>query len=118
MVNVLQNKGFSILELMIAVFIFSIAMLGLLSSVSHITVSNIENMLRNEAVKVSEQCISMVKDGQPLPASVTRTVGSISKDYTITQLDNTIGNLRQVRITISWNHKGKAYQHTVTTLVE
>jgi len=47
------NKGFTIIELMVALFIFAVAMLGLVSGAIQVKKFSLNNMLRNEAVRIT-----------------------------------------------------------------
>ncbi|MEC9492929.1 type IV pilus modification PilV family protein [Flexistipes sp.] len=48
-----MNKGFTIIELMVAMLIFAVAMLGLVSGAIQVKKISLNNMLRNEAVRIA-----------------------------------------------------------------
>lgn len=111
-----SRRGFSLVEMMIALVILSVAILGM-TSVTLMTIrTNIENDLRNAVVRVTsevaENLVSMPIDdvvatptgtpeirqvsirGTNVPFSVIRVVTSLSND------------LRQIDITVSYSSKG------------
>ncbi|MEZ0329752.1 MAG: prepilin-type N-terminal cleavage/methylation domain-containing protein [Dissulfuribacterales bacterium] len=60
----LEEKGFSLVELMIAMFIFMVVMLGLLVGVNSAIQANKGNVLRDEAVRLAEEELTRLRSEQ------------------------------------------------------
>src|SRR5690242_4983690 len=56
-----NNRGFTLLEVLIAMVIMLVGMLGLLQAIILATESNAKNMLRDEAVLVSDSWMGLLK---------------------------------------------------------
>ena len=125
-----DNKGMTLIEVMIALILLAITSLALIQSVLLATNINIINSLRDEAVSVTEQRLNelrslpftagdmLVTSPSVTEASISRHVRSVTCNFTvnktITQVDV---NTRQVTLIVTWPYKGKQYQHGVSTVV-
>lgn len=136
--RVRSSKGFSLIELMIAVVIIMISMLSLLTAIITSMNVNLENDLRNTAIRLTNQTaealltlpLEPVIDAELTDGSHSRTAGStaqdekgfplraqtvraIQKDYAIawTVAPQTV-NMKEITITVSYTHKNKSYSNT------
>ena len=138
----LNNKGVTLVEVMIALVILLLVFLALMQTALVSIDANMKNVLRDEAVSIAEQRLntarslpfdSLVNDAAALPTPNdcpgTFAVGErvqrdfrniINKDFcsnmTVTPLGVT-GDTRQVNIRVIWNWKGEAFIHSITTLI-
>ena len=138
----LNKKGVSLVEIMIALVILLLVFLALMQTALVSIDANMKNVLRDEAVSIAEQRLnearslpfdSLVDDAAALPTPndcpATFAVGErvqrdfrniINKDFctnmTVTPLGVT-GDTRQVNIRAIWNWKGEAFIHSITTLI-
>ncbi len=125
--NKRNNKGFTLLEAMIAILLLSLIMLmalqGLMSAYIYVDRSS----LRDEAVRISDTMLTTARntaytnlntlDTTGSPVDVTRQIRSYDVTYSVTTTVTTVSPLRSVKITVTWNHKGTPYTYTDTTLI-
>lgn len=105
-------QGFSLIEMLIALIILSVSILGM-TSVTLLTMrTNLENDLRNAAIRVTTEVaedlgampIENVIDGIETRQTSIR---GINIPYTVVlDVENLTNDLRQVNITVSYTSKG------------
>jgi prepilin-type N-terminal cleavage/methylation domain-containing protein len=130
-----NKKGFSLIEMMIAMVIIMISMLAMLTAIINSMRVNLENDLRNTAIRLTNQTAEALLatsfEDTELSASTahTRTAGNTEQDkkgfpnpsqtvrnyrqlYTIawSVVDKT-GNVKEVEITVTYRHKEKDYKN-------
>ena len=127
MINVKQktsssSSGFTLIEVMVAMVITLVGLLGLLQSVNLATEHNIKNALRDEAVQVGEDYLSDLR-GRPLAnISGVRIVPSRlrgnQKSFVVTQSTNVMSNsnARELIVRVSWSYKNVSSHHEVRTI--
>lgn len=132
-----NNKGFTLVEVMIAMVVMLIGLLGLLHAVTVAVDNNLTNILRDEAVKIAEERMNGVlvdKDNTAHPGlknvpfdliasdpeafTVRRDFRNFSADYSV---QATVAALsaesRSLQVRVTWTYKGKDYQHSITSVV-
>jgi type IV pilus assembly protein PilV len=119
-----RDKGFSLVELMIAMFIFMIAMLGILAGLNSAIANNKTNVLRDEAVNVAEQemnrlkCLPFNSIVSGNPGSVVRNIRSGTITYIPTDTVTSITtNIKRIDVAVAWSDKTVNYQHTISSIV-
>ncbi len=139
-----NNKGFSLLEMMIATMIIVISMLALFQMIEISMDSNLKNELRSAAVRLTNQtaetllAIPTTADSavDPLLTSATTTHTRIANDSyqdnvglpkrqqsirgTTTTFDITwyvvdnTDTVKQIQITVGYSYKNKSYTNSTT----
>jgi len=118
----LNQKGFSLIELMIAMFIFMIVMLGMLAGVNSSIQTNKGNVLRDEAIRLAEDELSRLRSEQftslaatdwtrpNIPVTVNVRSGQITYALSrrITNIDGGISPLKRIDVAVGWNDVGGA----------
>ncbi len=120
------------IELMVAMMITLVGLLGLLQAVDLAMEHNLKNQLRDEAVLVAEQWMGDLKARgfsrlSGVSASGTsfspRTVGSQLRgrniNYTVNRqcvAMNPSATAARMTVTVTWIYKGVSYSHTVISL--
>lgn len=124
-----NSGGFTLVEVMIAIVIMIVGMLGLLQSINIAMEYNLKNHLRDEAVFVGEKYMNELKGKTfatatityPLISTASRIRGVNKKlmvETSSTQLaDNAQGTTNQLMVVVKWTYKGVEYQNRVTTPV-
>ena len=127
----LNNKGLTLVEVMIALVILLLVFLALMQTALVSINANMTNVLRDEAVNIAEQRMNearnipfdtLANDG---PVTVTRNIRNRPNfQYevlrTVTPVDV---NNRQIDIRVRWEWKeqtianGNPYTHTISTIL-
>ena len=127
-----NNRGMTLIEVMIAIVITFIVFLGLSGSGIFVLNENIKNSLRDEAVSVAGMEMEQVRNtsfdnlylapGTQSVDNVVRQIRGLTVNYgvtrTVTILD--LNNL-QVSINVTWdrteNNQTKSYNDNIATIV-
>jgi type IV pilus assembly protein PilV len=135
-----KDKGFTLIEVMIALVVMLFVFLALLQTALLSIDSNMRNVLRDEAVRIAEERMnearnlsfdSLASDTNPLPANscpngfptegelIEREFRNIASfDFcTNVTVDDLDSDNKQVTITVGWVWKGEDYTHSITTIV-
>jgi type IV pilus assembly protein PilV len=129
----LNKKGFTLIELMIAMSIILVMFLSLLMTSLLSSTTNMKNIIRDEAIQIAEmkqvELGNIVFDNLPGEAGVEtiaenpnlqRTVRNFNVDFTSTVavVDHPVGKplAREINVTIAWSYKGQDYTHAVSTI--
>lgn len=126
---VLNKRGFTLVEVVVAVAILMVGLLGLLESINIATANNVRNSMRMEAVRIGDQQLNAARalpfdniTSHPTVRTTTAGLRSINKPFSY---QRTVTNLpaggsptsKQILITVTWDFKGKTYTHMVNTMV-
>jgi len=122
-----NNKAFTIIEAVIALFILLIVVLGLLYSLNLSINVNMQNTLRNNALRIAQsqtdEILNNAFNNRPIKAPYTKTIGvqinNFVQNYTVS-VEPSVGPQQEVvlyTITVSWIYKGQTYYHTQNTAV-
>jgi prepilin-type N-terminal cleavage/methylation domain-containing protein len=126
-----NNNGFTLIEVLVAMFVLLFGMLALLNTAAVVIDYNLGNVLRDEAVSVAVENMDTLKN-QPFnslaqgpfsPAAyssstVTRTFRGVSVNYTVTSTITQVGSdTLGLQVLVTWTHKGNAYQHSMSSVV-
>ena len=128
-----NNAGFTLTEVVVAILIIMVGMLGLLQAVGVATEHNLKNQLRDEAVQVGEKYMN-IQRAKPFDLLSTPALGGYhtryepsrvrgrnnpySVDLTVDELsESTFAPSRQLNVTVSWTYKGVTYQNRVSAPV-
>ncbi|SPQ00575.1 putative Type IV pilus minor pilin PilV [Candidatus Sulfobium mesophilum] len=129
--NNIGQRGFSLVEVMLALVILLFVSLALMQ-VALVTIdSNMTNTLRDEAVSIAEQRMTDLRSVAwsdaflvvNNPAGADEAV--IRRDFRLFSLDFTphrtitalAGDVKQIDVRISWTWKNQTYTHTITSIV-
>lgn len=140
-----NNRGFTLIEILVAMFILLVGMLALLNSAAVIIENNLINVLRDEAVRIAEQRMGELKN-TPFDSLTAGGWGALSAGawtancQTIQRSFRSIQNFpyavcervvdlsadtKQIDIAVGWNYKGtgaiaptqRKYQHGISSTV-
>jgi len=121
-----NNKGFTLVESLVALVILAIALLGLLTGLMVAIDINTRNILRDEAVKIADEYGEICRNDitKCTPSTEERQFRNFKRQYNVDiRIDNptvTSGsniNAKIVTITVTWQYRGKNYSHTIKTAV-
>jgi len=138
------NKGFTLIEALVALFLLALVLLGLLAGLLTVHQYNLMNLLRDEAGSIAQECIENLRS-QPF-ASLTATDIPCDNPTTVavgTPCLNTAGvnivsrqirnvnttyrvgwtivdrgaNLKEVDVRVCWNYRGRDYSYVFKTFI-
>jgi type IV pilus assembly protein PilV len=122
--NVMRNsKGFSLIEVLTAIAILIISMLGVLNTMVVAIDHNLSNILRDEAVSIAQQQMSELRN-QAFDSlsngstSVTRNFRKLTKTFTVQWTASSLStNSIAMQVVVSWTFKGLGHQHSITSVI-
>ena len=114
-----NNKGFTIIELLVSILIMSIMFLALLHSLTIYMKYNMLNTLRNEAVKIAQGCAEQIRTGQSCSSSITKNFRKFSISYNISAPNPATfsSGTNDVTITVRYNYGNKNHSYVIRTVV-
>jgi type IV pilus assembly protein PilV len=131
-----KNKGFSLVELLVAMLILMVGLLGLLKTITVAMEKNVENMFRSEALAVANDRMMLKTSKSFMSLStgtklspVGRSVRGIFKNYSVQEDVRQITGLsggsalsgvpssKQIDISVRWRIKGNVYTHAISSVL-
>lgn len=117
-----NNAGFTLVEVVVAMGLILVSLMGLLQMAGLATAANMKNQLRDEAVLIGEDRMAdLIRQPQStVPAFERTTTASQTRGtglkYTVTRQyqvppPSTTSHLFTVKV--EWNYKGAPYSHEV-----
>jgi prepilin-type N-terminal cleavage/methylation domain-containing protein len=137
-ITAISNKGFTLVEVLVAVVILTIGLFGLMEAVVFSLNHNLNNQLRQEAASVADD-VMVLEKAKPFDAISTiptpgygaynfhqltssrinlRIVNGAERRFTVTKR-----NLAQtskstnIDINVTWTHKQQQYSQSISSLV-
>ena len=118
-----RTQGFTLIELMVALVILSVSMIGILDAMVLTMQQNLENFSRDEAVRIAEQQMNTLRntsfdllaDGNQ---NLTRTYKQINRSFAVTWTItpfSTISN--SVQVQVNWTVNRKTHSHLITSII-
>lgn len=128
-----NSAGFTLVEVMVAILIMMVGMLGLLEIINVSMQYNLKNQLRDEAVHVGEWYMTQLR-GQPFDTSdqfktyttstYTSKIRGVNKSYSVERtssplaLDsNNQATSRQLTVTVKWGFRNQSSLNRVVSVV-
>jgi len=119
----LGSSGFTLVELLVAMLILTVGLLGLFETLSVALRRNVENELRQKAVQIAEDALNTAK-AQPFSntSCVSVAMGSgvfknISVQTDVVDLAAAHSRTNQISVRVSWEYRGNYYEHQSVSAV-
>ncbi len=115
-----NNRGFTLIEMMTAILILTVGLLGLLQAVNIAIEHNLKNRLRDTGVMIGERQINgLIK--MPFDdaitnryTTVTAVSGAIHKPYRVERTkENITSDSKRYRVNVQWTFKNVTTNHEV-----
>jgi len=123
--NAKSNNGFSLIELLVAMVIIGISIIGLMEMSAVVMNNNLKNEIRNTAIEILSNHVSDLSsrpyDNVPvgvLTKVETEAIRNYNEQFTI--VDNITllsSGYKNIASKISWNYRNKSYNYTTNTVV-
>lgn len=122
-----DNRGFTLTEVMVAIFITLVGLLALLQSVNVATEHNLKNHLRDEAVQVGETVMNsmMVRpidttfaEYTTVPSRLRSRTGqyTVRRTFTNLPISATSPDAKLYTVRVAWAYKNMTSTHEVQTV--
>ncbi len=119
----LNNKGFTLIEVLVASIILTISTLGTLQAITFSMQHNLSNYSRDESVRIAEQRMNELRDTSFAALAtgnsvVTRRYKNVTRtfnvNWTVTSLST---NSVALQVVVNWTILGKVYSHSITSII-
>lgn len=118
-----NNKGFTLVEVLISMLILTIVLLMVVQSLALYMRQNVENLVRDEAVKIAQECVEDLRNGIDCNSNETRNFRNFSVTFNITAPSvssfTSSGNY-QVQISVNYTYppnSNSTKTYTINTVV-
>ncbi|WP_277058113.1 type IV pilus modification PilV family protein [Trichlorobacter lovleyi] len=134
------KSGFTLIEVLVAVVILTVGLLGLMQTVIYAINHNMTNQLRQEAVLVADEAMatekakpysdiaapdfdSSISTYSALPTvssstTINRVFNGVSRSYTVVTTKRApTAQSKSIEVAASWTYKTKNYNHTISSIV-
>ena len=115
-----NRSGFTLIEVLVAMVITLIGLLGLLQSINIAMEHNVRNHLREEATRVGEREMNIFRATTATSTLVKQFPSVIlpSKTFNVTRTSTSIGtsNSQELEIIVGWDYRNIQTQHRVKSI--
>jgi type IV pilus assembly protein PilV len=119
----MQDKsGFTLVELLVAILIMMVGLLGLLQSVNIALEYNLKNQMRNEVVRVAQDSMNLMRS-MPYDATfspittIPTSLRNINRTYTVKRKRETVSdNSIKYYVDVVWAYKNISTTQSVMTV--
>lgn len=117
-----QNRaGFTLIEVMVAMGIMIVGLLGLLKSIELANRQNMNNQQREEVVRVAERAMQEMRSlpfetSAFAPMSARSGLRGSNKKYIIIPIVTSVGNSKRYEVRVPWKLGNYSTSHSIVTI--
>ena len=123
-----NSRGFTLVEMLMAMLVMTVGLLGLLQSVQMAYQHSLRNRLREEAVHLAEErmhdwrrmAFENITAKVPKHEPVTKILGGTPRSYTVTREMAGMGSgtnpAKKLTVGVAWTVKEEAASHAIYTV--
>lgn len=117
-----RNNGFTLVEVLVALLILTLSMLAIFEGLVLLSHINLQNLLRDEAVRIAEEKINSLRNSNFSETEGTqllsRRVKNFTKDFMVSwRLEPISTAASALKVDVTWVLTGKEYTHSVVSIV-
>lgn len=117
-----RNNGFTLVEVLVALLILTLSMLAIFEGLVLLSHINLQNLLRDEAVRIAEEKINSLRNSNFSETEGTqllsRRVKNFTKDFMVSwRLEPISTAASALKVDVKWVLTGKEYTHSVISIV-
>ena len=124
----LNRAAFTLLEVLVAMVILMVGLLGMLKAINVSIVTNVRNEMRTQAASIAEDQLARKKslpfdnitttNNTPRNLDVPIAMRSAVLKYRVTYfVDNISSDSKRINIGVRWSYKGNNYEHVLSSIV-
>jgi type IV pilus assembly protein PilV len=117
-----NQRGFTLIEFLVALVILSVGLLGLLQTVNLAMEKSLDSIFRTEAVILADEwmmekrAMAFLSLTSARNYAVTRNVRGINKNYSVQEnLTPLTLRSKEYIINVTWTSKNKTYSHSISS---
>ena len=120
-VSASDSRGFTLVEVLMAMLIMTVGLLGLLQSMQVAYQNNARNKLREEAVQLAEEQMNDFRQmsfgivtANRVIASISRTIAGGSRNFNVMRNSESMGtDSRRLTVEVAWTFKNVTAHHVI-----
>lgn len=121
--SITNRAGFTLVEMMMAMLVLTVGLLGLLQSIQVAYQHNSRNRVREEAVLLAEEQMNDLRSNASLYPSfsvitASRLIGGVEKKFTVVKESQQIGSdtgTNRLAVSVRWAFKNITTRHDIYT---
>lgn len=116
------DRGFTLIEVLMAMLVLTVGLLGLLQSVNISYEHNLRKRLREEAVVLAEEHLNDLRVKKALASfttftTATRVMGGVTKSFAVTRSSLPVaGDTVKLTVAVRWGFKNVSTTHEIYTI--
>ena len=121
-ISMQDKSGFTLVELLVAILIMMVGLLGLLQSVNIALEYNLKNQMRNEVVRVAQDSMNLMRS-RPYDSifnpitTIPTSLRNINRTYTVKRSVETVSdNSIKYQVDVVWAYKNISTTQSVMTV--